>query len=101
MLYSNKKQLNLLLMLLLLTQVSLAQVVTTDPVFVKENDSVVIFFHADKGSGGLSNYMGEVYAHTGVITNNSTSNSDWKYVKTNWGQNTPENQTHSLEFKSI
>jgi hypothetical protein len=33
--------------------------------------------------------MGDVYAHTGVITQNSTSGSDWKYVKTNWGQNTP------------
>ncbi len=79
----------LLLVMLNLTFLSKAQVVTT-PVFPLETDSVTVIFNATEGSGGLAGYTGDVYAHTGVITNNSVSPTDWKYVKTTWGQNTPE-----------
>ncbi|MCX6243219.1 MAG: alpha-amylase family glycosyl hydrolase [Bacteroidetes bacterium] len=66
-----------------------AQVITTTPSFPLESDSVTIIFDATQGSGGLAGFTGDVYAHTGVITNNSVSSTDWKYVKTKWGQNTP------------
>ena len=49
-----------------------------------------VIFDAREGSQGLMNYSGDVYAHTGVITTESQSGSDWKYVKTAWGQNTPD-----------
>lgn len=64
-------------------------VVYTDPAFPQENLPVIIYFNAELGNGGLFNYTGDVYAHTGVITNLSTQPSDWRYVKTEWGQNTP------------
>ena len=64
--------------------------ITTNPAFPLEGIPVTITFNATLGNGGLYNYTGDVYAHTGVITNLSTSNTDWKYVKTTWGQNTPE-----------
>lgn|GEM_PF-84801 len=64
--------------------------VTTNPPFPLEGIPVTIYFNATLGNGGLYNYTGDVYAHTGVITNLSTSSTDWKYVKTTWGQNTPE-----------
>jgi len=67
-----------------------AQVVTTDPAFPSASKAVTIYFNATEGSGGLADYAGDVYAHTGVITDKSTSGTDWKYVKTNWGQNTAE-----------
>lgn len=67
-----------------------AQVITCEPVFPFDSQSARIIFYADRGSGGLANYSGEVYAHTGVITNNSTSSSDWKYVVSDWGENIPE-----------
>ncbi|MGC8866223.1 MAG: alpha-amylase family glycosyl hydrolase [Bacteroidales bacterium] len=67
-------------------------VVYTDPAFPQEGQPVVIYFNAELGNGGLFNYTGDVYAHTGVITNLSTQASDWRYVKTEWGQNTPETQ---------
>lgn len=67
-----------------------SQVITTEPEFPTETDVVVVIFDASQGSGGLKGYTGDVYAHTGVITNNSQSPSDWKYVKTDWGENTPE-----------
>ncbi len=67
-----------------------AQVITADPPFPTANGQVVITFDATQGSGGLAGYSGTVYAHTGVITNQSTSGSDWKYVKADWGVNIPD-----------
>lgn len=75
---------------------TLAQVVTTDPVYPTDNQVITIYFDATKGNQGLKGYTGNVYAHTGVITNLSTSGSDWKYVKTNWGVNTPETKLERL-----
>ena len=63
---------------------------SNDPPFPIENQPVTIYFNAAFGNGGLFDYEGEVYAHTGVITNLSVNSSDWKYVKTEWGENTPE-----------
>ncbi|WP_244828371.1 alpha-amylase family glycosyl hydrolase [Carboxylicivirga sediminis] len=63
-----------------------AQVVTSVPAIPVESKSVTITFYADKGNQGLMDYTGDVYAHTGVITSESTSGSDWKYAPT-WGDN--------------
>lgn len=64
--------------------------IITEPVFPIEQSDVLITFNAELGNGGLAGYNDTVYAHTGVITNQSTSSSDWKYVKTEWGENTPD-----------
>ena len=66
---------------------SKAQVITADPVFPTSSDAVTITFNADKGNMGLKDYAGtsRIYAHTGVITDQSTSGSDWKHVVANWG----------------
>lgn len=67
-----------------------AQVITVNPVFPTASDAVVITFNADLGNQGLKDYTGDdVYAHTGVITNLSTSDSDWKYVIATWSTNIP------------
>jgi 1,4-alpha-glucan branching enzyme len=65
-----------------------AQVIITDPSPIDPTKPVTITFYADRGSAGLRGFNGDIYAHTGVITNKSTGPADWKYVKTNWGQNT-------------
>ena len=67
-----------------------AQVIIATPPFPTDQQQVVITFNATEGSGGLAGYTGDVYAHTGVITNNSSSGSDWKYVVANWGVNVPK-----------
>lgn len=67
-----------------------AQVITAIPSPPDPNGAVEITFYADRGTAGLRGFNGDVYAHTGVITNRSTGPTDWRYVKTNWGQNTPE-----------
>ncbi|MGE5363442.1 MAG: alpha-amylase family glycosyl hydrolase [Bacteroidota bacterium] len=79
----------LLLFVFALTAVLNAQI-TWEPLFPTEKDSVVVYFNAAEGNQALKGYTGDVYAHTGVITNLSTSPSNWKAVKTNWGVNTPE-----------
>lgn len=63
---------------------SQAQVVTTDPAFPTLGQALTIFFHADEGNQGLQGFSGDVYAHTGVITENSSNPSDWKYVVADW-----------------
>ncbi len=85
-----KKVLISFLLSLMISSASMAQLITTDPAFPTENDQVVITFDASLGNAGLSGYSGDIYAHTGVITSNSTSGSDWKYVKAGWNENIPE-----------
>jgi len=78
--------------LILLTSIwSWAQLVTTNPQFVTQNDGITeIIFDAASSEGnlGLKGYTGDVYAHVGVITSLSTSSSDWKYVVTPWPSTT-------------
>lgn len=61
-----------------------AQIITTDPTFPTESGEVTITYDATEGNGGLAGFTGDVYLHTGVITSNSTSGSDWKYVPFEW-----------------
>ena len=77
------------LWLILLVGIANAQLITWQPYFAKDSDSLYVYFDATQGNQGMLNYTGDVYAHTGVITNLSTSGSDWKYVLTTWGVNTP------------
>ncbi|MEI6883518.1 MAG: alpha-amylase family glycosyl hydrolase [Bacteroidota bacterium] len=67
-----------------------AQTVVTVPLYPTDLDSCTILFDASKGSAGLMNTTPPIYAHTGVITNLSTSTTDWKYVIAGWGENTPK-----------
>jgi glycosidase len=61
-----------------------AQVVSLTPVFPTQSQDVVVTFDATQGNGALAG-QNLVYAHTGVITNLSTSPTDWRYVQGNWG----------------
>ena len=63
---------------------SVSAQVTTDPAFPAESASVTIIYDASQGTAGLKDFTGDVYAHTGVITDKSTQPSDWKYVKAAW-----------------
>lgn len=79
------KKLFLILNAMLLTIGINAQIVTTSPTPLQENSAnVVLTFHAEQGTGGLKGLSPSeaVYAHIGVITNKSTSGSDWKYAPT-------------------
>ncbi len=63
------------------TPVSWAQVVTAQPTSFTADKAVTLTFDATQGNAALANFTGDVYVHTGVITNLSSNPSDWKYVK--------------------
>jgi hypothetical protein len=70
-----------------ITIFSLQAQIACSPVFPSADDNVTITFDAKQGSAGLASETGDVYAHTGVLTDRSTSPSDWKYVKFPWTTN--------------
>ncbi len=72
----------------------MAQVVTTDPIFPIDDQQVTVTFDAAEGNKELKDCNCVVYAHTGLITDKSTSGSDWKYVQGVWGtDDTPRKMT--------
>ncbi|MFL5809367.1 MAG: alpha-amylase family glycosyl hydrolase [Flavisolibacter sp.] len=72
-----------------------AQLLTWTPPFPKEADAsqvLEITVDATKGNQGLLNYTPttDVYVHIGVITNLSTSSTDWRHVLPfTWGTTPP------------
>ncbi|HEX4875345.1 MAG TPA: hypothetical protein VFV31_01655, partial [Chitinophagaceae bacterium] len=75
-----------------------AQVLTWTPAFPKDNDNIIVTMDATKGNLGLNNYTpaSDVYVHVGVITNLSTSASDWRYVRFTWATTNVAAQATSL-----
>jgi len=71
--------------LLCLTAIVHGQLLSWTPAFPRDNDNISITVDAAKGNMGLFNYtpVSDVYVHTGVITNLSTTPTNWRYVKFN------------------
>ena len=55
--------------------------VTTEPAFIKKgySDTILINFNPNEGNKGMASAK-QCYAHIGLITSASSSNSDWKYA---------------------
>lgn len=73
------------LLLGLWTLAATGQIVTTQPAIVQtDSKNIVITYHADEGNKGLAGLTAstKVYAHTGVITSESSGPGDWKHVPT-------------------
>ncbi|MDX1908294.1 MAG: alpha-amylase family glycosyl hydrolase [Bacteroidia bacterium] len=82
-----------------------AQILDISPVFPTVDDSITVIYDATQGNAALTG-VAPVYAHTGVITNQSTSPSDWKYVQGNWGTADPRvlmenlgNNRHKISYR--
>ena len=67
-----------------------AQVVYTIPAFPTVDEPITIIFNATLGNGALTDVPPPIYAHTGVITTESVSPTDWKNVQGIWGTADPE-----------
>lgn len=78
------------LLCLFLTNIAISQLIYTEPFFPEVDDDVTVFYDAAAGNGALAGFGGDIYAHAGVITDQSTGPSDWKYVVTNWGVTDPK-----------
>ncbi|HVU58592.1 MAG TPA: alpha-amylase family glycosyl hydrolase [Puia sp.] len=85
------RSLPVLLLTLLIHVSGFAQLLTPTPAFPADTGTVTIVVDCSKGNQGLFNYgsTGDVYVHTGVITNLSANQGDWKYVKFNQNFNQP------------
>src|SRR6476469_4270937 len=82
-----------------------AQLLSWNPPFPKEDDpsqNLVITVNANLGNKGLLNYTpaNDVYVHIGVITNLSTSETNWRYVKFNQNFNQPNAQLQAASAGS-
>src|SRR5687767_2374430 len=68
-----------------LFQSSSARTVWTEPALPTKFDDVTVYYDATQGNRALEGFTGDVDAHTGVITSESVSGSDWKHAIGNWG----------------
>lgn len=93
-----KKTFTLLVFSLLVTGLLKAQLLSWVPSFARDNDNIQITVDASKGNLGLFNYTpaSDVYVHTGVITNLSTTPTDWRYSRFTWGTTNAQAQATSL-----
>ena len=80
------------------------QVLSVTPVFPTATDTVTIVYDATQGNAALVG-VSPVYAHAGLITSASTSNSNWMNVQGTWGQPTPSvlmtalgNNKHRIKY---
>ena len=71
-------------------QPALAQIIWTEPAFPTQDDVVTLYYDISQGNAALLNEEPPcppcpfVFAHTGVITSESDSPSDWQFVHNPW-----------------
>ena len=72
--------------------------VYTEPTFItsETNETFYVFFDATEGNAGMIG-IDECYAHTGVITNASKSDGDWKHSPSKWGDNSDKYKMVEVE----
>jgi len=73
-----------------------AQIAWLSPPDPSPADTVTLTYNANKGNKALSGYEGDVYLHTGVITQKSIDGGDWKHVVGNWGEDDPRVKMTSI-----
>ncbi len=83
----------LVVLFILLFSITLkSQVVKTDPVYPSDGVEITVIYNTYACDEVFKDFTGDIYAHTGVMTDKSVNSDDWKYVKTNWTENTSENR---------
>ena len=95
-----KKLFAFLAILFCIGQTSFAQLLSWSPLFPQDADNISIIMDASYGNHGLLNYspVSDVYVHVGVITNLSTSTTDWRYVKFNQNFNQTNAQLQAVSL---
>lgn len=97
---------SIFLALLFFTSGFIQAQVSSSPAFPSRANSITIFFDAARGNQALLDYTGDVYIHTGLITDASNPDNppdpvgnpgDWKFIKTAFGQNTSATKMTRLE----
>ena len=65
------------------------------PKWFDAQDSITIRYNADQGNAALKG-MNAVYGHFGLLTDQSTDSSDWKFTVGQWGQDDPQVRMNAL-----
>ena len=65
-----------------------SSLVATNPEFITDSYEKASFTIDVRGTS-FESYSGDIYAHTGLITEESTAPNEWKYAP-NWGDNDPK-----------
>jgi len=72
-----------------------AQVVWTEPAFPTADDIVILYYDVTEGKGALLDLTepcsGFVFVHTGIITSQSSSPSNWYNGHNPWPSTSPNN----------
>lgn len=83
---------------------SQAQLVITNPAFPTQDQTAVLYYDANLGNGEVAGVV-PVYAHIGVITNFSATETSWLHVVGDWGTADPDvlmspegDGVHSFDF---
>ena len=74
----------------------LSQVVRLEPENPSLTETIKIIFNSAEGNGELKDHVGNVYVHTGLITDKSNDIHSWKHVVGEWGQ-----EIDYLKMKSL
>jgi glycosidase len=84
-----KKILSLLILTVSVSSVFNGQSLTTTPLIVTPGKVIKIYYdtHQDNNQGGLKDYTGDLYVHTGVTLKPA---SQWAHVKGTWGNNSTQ-----------
>ena len=64
--------------------------ITVDPAFPTQDQTVTLTYDAAAGNGALADCTCDIYLHSGLITDASTSPSDWQFVRTVWAATNPD-----------
>ncbi|MBS1756305.1 MAG: 1,4-alpha-glucan-branching protein, partial [Bacteroidetes bacterium] len=84
-----KKNILLLVSCFLCFPLFAQRLLSWSPEFPLDNSNLTFTVDCNKGNKGLLNYesgnSANIYVHIGVITNLSTSPTDWRYTKFTWG----------------
>ncbi len=70
--------------------------ISSIPSEIIDNSSDITIVLNTKGTA-MASYTGDIYAHTGVITSESSGSGDWKYVPFDWGVNNDKCKLTKIE----
>jgi hypothetical protein len=69
----------------------------TEPATIYNDTTEDVVLYVDATGTAMAGFSGDMYAHTGVLTDKSATSADWKYVKHEWTVNSPDCKMTKVE----
>lgn len=71
--------------------------ISTTPAFVTEDMTENVIVTVNTAGTSMAGFTGQLYAHTGVLTDQSVTTGDWKYVKADWTKNIEDCRLENID----